>query len=315
MKPFILKDADGKEYTLKHDKIVNPKTGEEITIATGKQPLLNPDGRQVEKPVYEYIVGVTPDEVINAPYPYLVFGSEFTEARPISLPTPYSNNLSYNNFIAAQNPFVKMAANAVQDPEFDAERFNNHIDSCNKLLIGRQYYKELLLAIEQNVLALYTNNLRMLLEMHLRDEKFRDLLCLIPTTNYHLPIDNYESYYTFGLVDNIFVENLGVLTEAEVYNEAEIFGFGMGLIGTINMNISGLYYEMINKLINNDAVNFYEIGKKKAPQEVPVDFLYSYGVDVVNETANMECGIISNMVEINVMNSIFRFIEAIKNLK
>ncbi len=314
MKPFIIKDANGKEYTIKHDKIVNPKTGEEVAIATGKQPLLNPEGKQVEKPVYEYIVGVTPDEVINAPYPYLVFGSEFTEARPISLPTPYTNNIDYNNYLA-QQPFTNIAINAVPDPEFDAEKFSKHIAGCNKLLIARQYYKELLCAIEQNVLALYTNNLRVLLEMHLKDEKYRDLLCLIPNNHYHLPIDYSETNYTFGLVDNIFVENLGALTEPEVYNEAEIFAFGMGLIATVNVNVSNLYYTMINNLINNDAVDFYEIGKKKAPQEVPVEFLYSYGVDVVNETANMECGIISNMVEINVMNSIFRFAETIKNFK
>lgn len=305
MKNF--KSVDGKEFTIKRENIINPKTGEQMNIATGKNPIVNIQGKQVEDPIaYEYFPDINPNQVLESENPYLFFGSEFENHVAIPLPTPYSDNINYTGSIL--NNAVDPGRLNVS-PELQAAIENSNIDIIQKII-----YKELMHSIVQNVLAIYNNNLRMILAAYLKKPEYESKLYLFNDVNQNLD-STLGLYSHFNICNtNQFVKINEDNSDIAPTEPANRFFLSINLIKIICSNISNVYYSLINGLMNGDYIDFQALGISKAPQNVPAEYMYSYGVDVVNEIANMECSIISNIVEMNVMNACHRYTDIVNNI-
>ena len=297
---MIYKDQNGKEFNVTPETFVNPYTGKAVTTNTNAKPVLNPKGEQVINPIlhYEYL-GEQNVEEIGGDYPYLYFGSEFAREEVRALPTPNSNaiNTVANSLSDSQNASIIMSQ--LGDPNIHSEELEKITDE-SKRAYAIALISEFVSNMKTNVLAIYNNNLRIILENFLVNDSFKKELYLdidinpMILTDILVSVDyNQQNGPTFGIVpaQMSFVKMPGIKAD-------------------ISMRISAAYNSLINSLLALGAVDFYTLAKSKIDTEkihVPSEYIYSYGVDIVREIANMEVGRSIDLAEINLSHIIIKY--------
>ena len=293
---MIYKDQKGNEFNVSPETFINPTTGKQVTTNSNIKPMLNPEGKQVRNPVvleYEYI-GEQDVTDIGEANPYLYFGSQFAKETIKPLPTTFSNTLN------VAETAMRLGTNSIDifargynfptDPKIKETIHDTSITDFAHILV-----EEFASNFKTNMLTIYNNNLRMILDLYFTGrEEDKGILDMNPM-EYQI-----KDIALAHLLDSKGNPILGLNSLPLLANSVSFLA---------NM-VSSTYSRIINNAMAANVIDFYNLAKSRIDKDgiqVPVEYYYSFGVDIAREIANMEVGRNIDLAEINLAHMITKF--------